>query len=304
MKMSRINSYPKVYAIGHKAIAGIFDDEVIVEEKIDGSQFSMAIIDGELCCRSKGKQIVINAPEKMFIEAVEAAQKLKPSLTPGYVYRCEYLRKPKHNSLAYERVPKHNLILFDVMIGIEEYMNYSDKKIEAERLGLECVPMLYCGIVDNINSFNELLEKSKPLLGGSMIEGVVVKNYKLFTRDKKIAIGKYVSEKFKETHANEWKKSNPSKKDVLQTIVSRYRTNARWEKAVQHLRERGELEQSPRDIGNLIKEVIKDTREECEDEIKDILFAHFWPQISRGIKTGLPEWYKQKLVEQAFEDDK
>ena len=34
------HSYPQIYNLGHKAIAGIFDDDVLIEEKIDGSQFS------------------------------------------------------------------------------------------------------------------------------------------------------------------------------------------------------------------------------------------------------------------------
>ena len=59
-----IHSYPTVFAIGHKMIADLFNGSVVVEEKVDGSQFSFGVIDGELVCRSKGQQIVVNAPEK------------------------------------------------------------------------------------------------------------------------------------------------------------------------------------------------------------------------------------------------
>ena len=57
--MEQINSYPSVMQIGHKMIADIFSGEVIVEEKIDGSQFSFGVINGELTCRSKGKQQIL-----------------------------------------------------------------------------------------------------------------------------------------------------------------------------------------------------------------------------------------------------
>jgi hypothetical protein len=73
-------------------------------------------------------------------------------------------------------------------------------------------------------------------------------------------------------------------------------------KAVQHLRDVGTLEQSPRDIGNLIKEIQEDTKKECEEEIKKILFDHFWKNISRGITAGAPEWYKEELLKLSFED--
>jgi len=300
--MNTINSYPSVYAVGHKVIQGLFDGEVVVEEKIDGSQFSMGVINGELCCRSKGKQIILDAPEKMFAKAIETAISLKDELHPEWVYRCEFLQKPKHNVLLYDRVPKKNLILYDVMVGLEEYAGYLAKEAEAIRLGLDCVPRLYFGPITELGILNELLE-TVSILGGTLVEGVVVKNYGLFTQQKKYAIGKYVSEKFKEVASGDWKKRNPSQNDLLQQLIVNYRTEARWAKAVQHLAERGELLDEPKDIGSLMKEVAIDTKKECEEEIKDILFKHYWKKIQRGITGGLADWYKEELAKQVFEGD-
>ena len=297
--METINSYPSVYAIGHKVIHGLFKGEVTVEEKVDGSQFSFGVINGELCCRSKGKQIILDAPEKMFATAVETALYLEDNLIHDWVYRCEFLKGAKHNTLLYGRVPKRHLIIYDIMSGLEEYLSYHEKQKEANRIGLECVPMLFCGEMTELGVLNDLLE-TESILGGTKVEGVVVKNYDLFTQQKKYAIGKYVSEEFKEVHDKDWKKRNPTKSDLLDRIVVKFRTEARWAKAVQHLEERGELLGETKDIGPLIKEVSVDTKEECEDEIKEILFGHFWPNIRRGITGGLPEWYKEELAKQAF----
>jgi len=296
-----IASYPTVYAIGHKAIERIFSDPVVVEEKIDGSQISFGVSreTWELECRSKGKQLILDAPEKMFIKAIEGIRDMESSLRLGWVYRCEFLAKPKHNTLSYSRVPAQHLILFDVSIGEEEYLSPELKRKEAERLGLECVPLLYEGIVADFAQFNEFLERES-ILGGTKVEGIVVKNYSLFTREKKVAMGKYVSEKFKEIHSVEWRKSNPTKGDIIDGLIAKYRTEARWNKAIQHLRERGQLDESPRDIGNLIKEVSQDTDKECQEEIKQTLYRHFWPKIQRGITAGLPEWYKEELAKKAF----
>jgi hypothetical protein len=76
--MSSYHSYPKIYNMGHPQIRELFDSIVTIEEKIDGSQFSFGIFDGELKCRSKGKEIVIDAPEKMFNQAVETIKELAP----------------------------------------------------------------------------------------------------------------------------------------------------------------------------------------------------------------------------------
>jgi len=287
-----------VYAIGHKAIAELFSGPVLVEEKVDGSQFSMALIDGQLECRSKGRQLNIDAPEKMFETAVATARSLP--LHPDWVYRCEYLEKPKHNTLAYARVPAHNLIVFDVCSGLEQYLSYADKHAEAGRLGLECVPCVFDGAVTSLEMFKALLE-AESVLGGTRIEGVVVKNYALFTPEKKVAVGKYVAEDFKERNAKDWKERNPSGKDFTQQLIETYKTDARYQKAVQHLREAGKLEGSPRDIGLLICEVPADILKEYEAEIRDALFKHYWPTIQRGVTAGLAEWYKDELAKLAFE---
>lgn len=216
-----IRSYPKVLAVGHKRILDLFDSPVVVEEKIDGSQFSMTRLNGELVCRSKGKTLVIDAPEKMFGRAVETARKL--DLRDGWVYRCEYLQKPQHNTLAYSRVPEKHLIIFDIDRGEEDYMTWPQKQKEASRIGLEVVPALYLGSIENIDQLLELLETDS-VLGNVKVEGIAIKNYAKFTPEGKVMMGKYVSEKFKEQHKTAWKKTNPRQKDILQSFIESFGT--------------------------------------------------------------------------------
>jgi len=301
--MSAIPSYPKVWALGHKMIHDIFDGPVVIQEKVDGSQISFALLDGKLVIRSKSKDLVLDAPDNMFKLAVHQIEKRSDYLVPGWVYRGEYLSKPKHNTLAYDRAPVGNVILFDIEQGpgTGNYLGPVDLKHWAAEINLEAVPLLFSGNISNPDQIRGLLENLS-ILGGSKIEGVVVKNYEKFNEDGKLYAGKLVSEKFKEVHKGEWRKNNPTSKDVASKIVDVYGGPARWEKGVQHLRERGELVEDVKDIGALIKEVQADTREECEDEIKDILFKHFWPDIQRGIIRGLPEWYKNRLLESSFEE--
>lgn len=295
-----LNSYPKIYNLGHPAIANLFDGPVVVEEKVDGSQFSFGIIGGELRCRSKGQHMIMDAPQKMFNAAVESILELESELMPGYVYRCEYLQKLKHNVLAYDRVPDHHLALFDIMIGPEDYMLPEDSRREAERLQLEHVPVMYEGEVSSMEQFHELMD-SISFLGGQKIEGLVFKAHGRFGRDGKPLMGKHVSERFKEIHGQEWKKSNPTKKDLTADLILKLRTPARWEKAVQHLRERGELLGEPKDIGPLMKELYQDTAAECREIILDRLWKECWPKIARGVAAGLPEWYKEQLAAKQFE---
>lgn len=300
--MDSWHTYPTIFAIGHRALSELLLDSVIVEEKVDGSQFSWGLFDhadGEraLHARSKGAQLNLVAPEKMFTEACEIIKNLP--LTVGWTYRAEYLKKPKHNALAYDRIPGNHLMVFDINTGHEEYLPYAQKAAEAARLGLEVVPLIYEGMVGSAEQFRTMLDRVSAL-GGQKIEGVVVKNYARFGPDKKALMGKFVSEAFKEVHAAEWKISNPSRSDVVESLIESLRTPARWNKAVQHLRESGNLEDSPRDIGNLIKEVQADIQKECSELIAQRLAQWATPQIMRGVVRGVPEWYKEELLKRQF----
>ncbi len=301
--MSSWHSYPSTFALGHRAIADLLLDPVLVEEKVDGSQFSFGVFDqdGErvLRCRSKGAEIQTLAPEKMFAAAVATAQALSDRLITGWTYRGEYLAKPKHNALAYSRIPVGHVILFDINTAQEEYLAWDAKAEEAARLGLEVVPRLYEGVVADVQKIRELLD-TVSILGGQKVEGVVLKNYQRFTAEKKVMVGKFVSEAFKEVHAAEWKAANPKSGDIVEMLIRQYRTPARWAKAVQHMREAGTLDQSPRDIGALFREVPEDIERDAADDIKAKLYEWAWPKIRRGVCAGLPEWYKERLLEQQF----
>lgn len=296
--MRHIHSYPKVYSLGHPAIADLLDGPVVVEEKVDGSQFTFAVLDGELCLRSKGQDIHPDAPEAMFVKAVESVREREDALEPGFIYRAEFLQNPKHHTLAYEAVPEGHLLVFDIERAENDFLAWHEKRDETERIGLACSPR-FAVDVSSMAALDEVLE-SESCLGGCLMEGVVIKNYARFGRDKKILAGKYVSERFKETHKTEWKQQNPAAGDVVQTLIEAHRTEARWEKAVQHLAERGDLEGADRDIGMLIKEVHRDIDEECREEIAAALVKWALPKVKRGAAGGLPEWYKRRLAERQF----
>jgi hypothetical protein len=70
---------------------------------------------------------------------------------------------------------------------------------------------------------------------------------------------------------------------------------------VQHLRDAGQVTDSPKDIGKLLIELEKDLGKEQKEEIKSALWKHFWPQIARGVKAGFPEYYKNELLRLQFE---
>lgn len=297
-----IQSYNKIYNIGNKAIDGIFETDIILQEKVDGSQFSFGISknEGTLMARSKGAILEFLVPEKMFVLGLETVKELAPILKPGWIYRGEYLAKPKHNTLFYSRIPNKHIVLFDIDTGDQHYLSPEEVEAEANRIGLESVPCFYRGKIDNYDKFRDLVDNTVSFLGGAKIEGVVCKNYEKFGIDKKIMMGKFVSEEFREAHKTEWKNTSPNHGDIIQVLAAKYKTVARWNKAIQHLKEAGTLTTSLRDIPLLMKETQEDIQAECKDEIMEFLFKWAWPKIARSSIGGLPEYYKEYLIKEEF----
>jgi hypothetical protein len=138
-------------------------------------------------------------------------------------------------------------------------------------------------------------------LGGAKVEGVVVKNYAFANAAAEHFAGKFVSEAFKEMHTQSPRDKTPNQ-PIEEELIQAYRSQARWAKARQHLREAGTLKDSPADIGPIIKEVFADIDKECRDEIKERLYAHFVKRLQAGFIQGLPDWYRGQLLLDSFDE--
>ncbi|MFA5378703.1 MAG: RNA ligase family protein, partial [Dehalococcoidia bacterium] len=221
----------------------------------------------------------------------EALRELAPVCLYG-----EYLAKPRQNTIAYARIPRGYIVLFDMAIGgvLRDYDAALGQV--AERLECDVVRTIHRGPVTMDDLRGMLTEK--PMLGGDMLEGIVVKNY-----GQNILLGgqvwpvfcKLVNEQFKEKHAAnpDWKSGKNREQEYYDTFC----TEARWRKAVQHMRERGELQDAPQDIGPLMKEIHADLLDEEAEDIKEWLYREHVKDVVRAAQRGFADWYKAQLVE-------
>lgn len=292
-------AFPKILHIGDKHIQSLFDGPVEITEKVDGSQLGFGKVDGELFVRSKGKEQNLDDPDMMFIKAVEYIKTIEHLIPDNMTFYGEYLQKPKHNTLAYDNIPKHHIALFGVYDSVtREHFGMDVIKEWADKLDVDTVPLIYSGTCSPEFVLG-LVKERVSYLGGQKIEGVVAKSYKswLFMGEipQTVMSGKYVTEEFKEVHVKNWKKENTGK-GKLEVAMSQYKSEARWNKAVQHLRDNANLDGSPKDIGNLIKEVREDIIAEEKENIKDQLWEIYKNDFLATATNGLPQWYKESLV--------
>ena len=301
-----IHSFPKIFHVGDPKVSNLFNGPVEVTEKVDGSQFVFGKVNGELVMRSKGAPLYRESTEKLFLPAISHILAVEHIIPDGMVFYAETLCRPKHNCLVYDRTPKNNIAVFGCMeAGSQRLVPAEEFSVYAEAMDVDTVPVLYVGDIQSADEVKSFLDRES-YLGSQKVEGVVVKNYtqELFLGGNVFYVlsGKYVSEAFKEVHRATWKGENTGK-GKFELFCDSYRTPARWNKAALHLDERGELELSPRDIGKLIKEVQADITEEEKENIKERLWEMFGKDVLRVSIHGLPEWYKQKLIESAFKAD-
>jgi len=297
-----IPAYPKIYALGSKPVTDIFDGVVEVTEKVDGSFFGFGKLNGEVLCRSKGQQLNMESPEKMFTQGVEYVKSIADKLDDSVMYYGEYMNKPRHNTLKYETIPLNHIALFNVVKCGQWVTSREEMVEEAAKIDMGIVPLISTFEMHDGKFDTDILKamlETESFLGGQKIEGVVVKNYEkqflIGDRYHPIMAGKYVSEAFKEVHGMN---KTFNSKGKWETYIEQYRTEARWEKGLQHLAESGVITWTPRDIGVLIKEVQADITEECSEDIKEFLFKTHMGALIRRSTQGLPEWYKDKLIDE------
>lgn len=288
-----IENYPKLHNLGHRETHGMLDFPMQVEEKIDGSQFSFGITtDGVVWCRSKSVAIDMDKPCD-FALAVQSVERMAADgeLGDGWVYRAEYLRKPRHNVLVYDRVPKGNLVLFDAENQKGEYVAAQQRANIADRLGIDVVPVLDTGTFTAVQLAQFFNQTS--ILGGCKVEGIVLKaaNGLLFDKDRMQA--KYVSPAFREVAKQKVVRGPVD--DPFAPIARKYGTPARWLKAVQHLTDAGQLVNAPADIPKVLKEVQRDVFEEEGDAIVADVLALAKPKLYRSIVVGLGDWYLRHI---------
>lgn len=311
--MRQLASYGKILTLGSAFTENALIGEVSIQEKVDGSMFAFGISEfGEVLVRSKGAPINPEAPDKMFIKAVQYAQSLKDKLPQNTIFYCEYLQKPKHNTLTYDRTPTNHLVLFDVLADTK-WLSRVELESWGAKLSIDVIPELWSGDLSsylrekNDKGFSSpgdflkgLTEKTTSYLGGEIVEGVVIKNFTQlveFAGRVQPLHTKYVREAFKERHSVDWK--NRTVKGGTVAYIQSFKSEARWEKAIQYLRDSGQLTNSPKDIGPLIQRIQEDVSAEEEANIKNELLKLFIEDIHRASIAGFPQFYKDKLLQNA-----
>lgn len=274
--------YPSIEALSK--VAHFFDEQqpwVRIEEKIDGSNVSIRIVDGELVLQSR-TQIIDQSSPGMFKKFVDWAVANVDMFAPGLIYYGEMVGNGK---LRYPDAPP--FLLFDVYS--EQHNHWKESLDFWEINGWSVVRPAYQGPWPGVEHVQGFMGRSD--YGDVEAEGVVVKAFNLpvWYVNKKtgerhdhvesIFAAKLVRESYKETQAPRTRLDRQA--DPLYAIAEALVTDARIQKAVQRLQEEGRYDQfKPH---TLIPIVMQDIHKEDQDYVKELFFKAYWKPLNGQI---------------------
>jgi len=233
--MNDFVKYPKIFRLGHEKNREIFEDgedEIIIEEKVDGANFRFGNIDGKLHYGSRRVDFVEKGSvAEQFVKAVDEVKRLEDKLRPGYVYFVEYMI-PHTIQYDWDRVPV--FLGFDIYdVEKKKFIDYDKKIEEFARLGIEVVPLVAKVKASNIDEkfLESVIPESRYYNG--LAEGVIFKNY------GKQLFAKLIAEKFKEMNKEVFGGSKKQAKTDEEYLLEKYVPPRRVEKVIQSLLNEG-----------------------------------------------------------------
>lgn len=273
--------YHSIVRYGHKTTQDVLNkgDQIIIQEKIDGANASFAVVDGELKCWSRNKELSMsNTLEGFYVWVKENIDVNK--LLDGVIYFGEWTAQHK---VVYEGYTKQ-FFLYDIYnLYLEEYVSFSMVKDEAKRLGLNLVPVFFEGEFESFEQLQQYVGKTElnGKLGDKVSgEGIVVKNVAYRDRFGKQLFVKLVTDGFAEVQKQKTPKDPKKNFSQEELMVRECVTIPRVEKQLFKLIDDGLLDRDYgiEDMGYILKtisplvaeDILKEEMEDYKLSVKDI----------------------------------
>lgn len=257
--MTEFIKYPKIFHLGTKKAEGFIaedamDNEIVVEEKMDGANFRFGVIDDRFRAGSRrvdftpfmypndtampdGSPVIDTQKLGQFAKAVLLAYAAySGKAKDGYIYFVEYMI-PHTLEYDWERIPM--FIGFDIYdTKAERFLDYDAKVEEFKRIEITPAPLVWRGKLRDftVEEYENLIPQSAYRDGKA--EGLVIKDY---TRQWFVKI---VAPEFREANlkvfgAGARKKAKKYSQSGAEWFVNAFITRRRIEKIIDRLIEEG-----------------------------------------------------------------
>ncbi|MFA5407002.1 MAG: RNA ligase family protein [Candidatus Nanoarchaeia archaeon] len=272
--MSEFIKYPSIYRLGKDEVRDLLaynEDTIIIEEKVDGGNFSFFMENETLHECSRNRDLTQEGDEKTFIgkrvwlrEHLAQLSNQGVLLNPDYLYYAECMDK---HTLHYSKAP--HFIGLDIRVkhsmkeeGPGLFLGVEAKTNEFKRIGIETTPIIWQGNSGELKKLD--LEKLVPMshFGEIQSEGICIKNYnRMAPGTHHQLFAKIVREEFKECNKAVFGGVHDKDTDTNK-IVAEFITPARIRKESLKLINEGGLKLDLTLMSKLPSNVIKDVLKE------------------------------------------
>lgn len=249
--------YPKVHRLGKEETDGILDEEVTVQEKLDGANVSIWIDEqGEIHTATRNKEITQGF--NGFVDYVKNNKEIRTLLedNPSYTLYGEWLVR---HTISYSEGAYQKFYLFDILDRNRFEEDFEPEKLAGMFIDTDDVASIadFYGIPrPQIFGKGKITEKeAEEFVGktnlGTVGEGVVIKADNFVNKFGGHSYAKIVSQQFKEDNGITFGGNNKHSETYGEMyVVNKYATLARVEKVMNKLQplidERLDLEHIPR----------------------------------------------------------
>ena len=229
--------YQHIERFGTSEVRNIENGTCYVFPKIDGTNSSVWMHEGELCAGSRKHQLSLENDNAGFYRFIREDERIRAYLQKYPTHRLFGEWLVPHSLKTYRDNAWRHFYIFDVCVDADnevglEYLPYEVYQPLLEEFGLDYIAPLK--IIENgsLDDFAQCLEQNDFLIkeGNGCGEGIVIKNYAFYNRFKRQTWAKIVAAEFHEKKHRG--KGVPAVTDeaIEEAIVNRYVTEAFVEK--------------------------------------------------------------------------
>ncbi len=201
--------YQHVERFGTSEVEGIELGVINVFPKIDGTNASVWIDNGEIKAGSRNRELSLEKDNAGFYAWASENENIKTYLTSNPTHRLYGEWLVPHSLKTYREEAWRRFYVFDITIDLEEgieYIPYDVYQESLEEFKLDYVPLLVKYKNGDYDRFMNQLKQNTFLIkdGEGIGEGVVLKNYDFYNKYGRQTWAKIVGTEFKEQHRKKW----------------------------------------------------------------------------------------------------
>lgn len=199
--------YQHIERLGTSEVSGIEIGTCYVFPKIDGTNSSVWLENGEVCAGSRKRKLSLESDNAGFYNAISKDERIRAYLEKHPTHRLFGEWLVPHSLKTYRDDAWRKFYVFDVCVDADnetglEYIPYEIYKPLVEEFGLDYLAPIKIIKNAQLEDFIKCCEENNFLIkdGQGVGEGVVIKNYDFYNKYQRQTWAKIVTSEFREKH--------------------------------------------------------------------------------------------------------